>query len=74
MKSNGVYAIPSNKPMVSKTPLKRSGKVSAHRKAVRDFCDVHDISFGRNTSGQITYKITNKNSGNISIGEVTGNE
>lgn len=73
-KSSGAYATPSNKPLISKMPLKRFGKMSNHRKAVRDFCDIHDVSFGRDTNGQITYKVTEKNTGNISIGVVTGDE
>lgn len=73
MNQDGGYAVPSRKPFIGKLPLKKTPE-NAHRKAVREFCSNHDISFDNDSEGRLIYKITDQRTGKTVRGVVTGDE
>lgn len=52
-----VYAVPSNRPIVSKTPLKTTRVQGEHSKRVQSFMSAHDITAGRKQDGKTFIKV-----------------
>lgn len=73
MNQGGGYAVPSRKPFIGKLPLKKTPE-NEHRKAVKEFCSSHDISFANDSEGRLMYKITDRKTGKTYDGIVSGDE
>ena len=47
-----VYAVPSNRPIVSKTPLKTTRVQGEHSKSMEEFMRTHRVSVTENDKGE----------------------
>ena len=55
-----VYAVPNNRPIVSKTPLKTTRVQGEHSKKMEELIKTHNIIAGRNSNGDTFIEAVSK--------------